>query len=481
MEKGRILIIEDEMRLGEGCRMVLSERGYEVRVCSTARCGQETLAAESFDVVLLDLRLPDGEGMEILQQAKKHNRRECFIVMTGYATVENAVKAMKLGAFDYLCKPFLEDQLVLSVERAIEKRKLVEENARLRKEIADRFSFANIIGEDPAMLKVFDQVARVAPTDTTVLICGEHGTGKELFARAIHAHSPRATRPFIAVDCSTLSSTLLESELFGHVKGAFTGAIQDKKGIFEAAHGGTLFLDDIANLSLETQGKLLRVLEVREYKPVGATVFKTTDTRVICATNRDLKAMTQEGTFREDLFYRLNVFPIVLPPLRERKDDIPRLAYHFLRLFCRKTGKKIDGFTEDALEALKEHPWPGNVRQLKNVVERLVIMADQPIVHVWDLMDHIHGAGRWGVESLPQTMDDLKKMKKRLLEETYARIEKAFLKKVLEESGGNISKAAQKIGMKRSNLSVLLKKHKIRLQAHTNRSSELSTVSFDIR
>lgn len=481
MTKGRVLIIEDEQRLAEGCRMALQERGYEARWCSSGEDGIRALSERDYDVVLLDLRLPDRDGMSLLDEAKRLNRAEYFIVITGYSTVKSAVTAMKLGAFDYLPKPFLEDQMVLSVERAVEKKRLLEENVRLRKELVDRFSFSNIIGEDPKMLKVFEQIARVAPTDATVLIYGEHGTGKELFARAIHAHSQRATRPFIAIDCSTLSPTLLESELFGHVRGAFTGAVQDKKGIFEAAHGGTLFLDDIANLSLETQGKLLRVLEVHEYKPVGATVFKTTDARVICATNRDLREMVQERTFREDLFYRLNVFPIVLPPLRERKDDIPRLAYHFLRTFCRKTGKKIDGFTEEALEALKNHPWPGNVRQLKNVVERLVIMADHPVVRLWDMMDQMPGTRSWSSDGLPRTMEDLKRLKKQILEETYGRLEKAFLMKVLDESGGNISEAARKIGMKRPNLSALLKKHQIRLRSRADSSVCSADVSWDMR
>jgi len=461
-DKGCVLIIEDEQQLAKGCCMALEEQGYEVHLSFTASDGLQALLKGRFDVVLLDLKLPDQDGMAILEQARKENRAELIIVMTGYSTVENAVKAMKLGAFDYLPKPFLDDQLILAVDRAVEKKRLVEENERLRREIVDCYSFSNIIGKDAKMLKVFEQIQRVAPTETTVLIYGEHGTGKELVARAIHAHSKRATRRFIAIDCSTLSPTLLESELFGHVKGAFTGAVHDKEGIFQAAHGGTLFLDDIANLSLETQGKLLRVLEAYEYKPVGATVFKTTDARVLCATNRDLRAMVQEGTFREDLFYRLNVFPIFLPPLRERRDDIPRLAYHFLRMFCRKTGKKIDGFTEEALEALKNHPWPGNVRQLKNVVERLVIMVDHPMVRLWDLVDQIHIMRSGHPDGLPQTIADLKALKKQLVETTYAHMEKAFLMKALEESGGNISKAAIKIGMKRPNLSVLLKKHKIR-------------------
>ncbi|MGQ9484578.1 MAG: sigma-54 interaction domain-containing protein [Desulfosoma sp.] len=302
---------------------------------------------------------------------------------------------------------------------------------------------------------------RVAPTDCTVLICGEHGTGKELVARAIHAHSRRASEKFIAIDCSTLSPSLLESELFGHVKGAFAGATQDKAGIFQIAGNGTLFLDDIANLSLEIQGKLLRVLEAKEYKPVGASEFRTTEARVISATNKDLRSLAAQGAFREDLLYRLDVFPIFLPPLRERKDDIPRLAYHFLQLFCRKMSKHIEGFTEDALEAMVNHPWPGNVRQLKNVVERIVIMIDQPLVDLSTLMDHLETRRRWSYARIPRTLSELKSFKKVVLREHYDGVEKLFLLQALREHGGNISKAAQAVGMQRSNFSALMKRHHI--------------------
>jgi transcriptional regulator with GAF, ATPase, and Fis domain len=294
-----------------------------------------------------------------------------------------------------------------------------------------------------------------------VLLCGESGTGKELFARAIHAHSQRAAKQLVAVDCSTLSPSLLESELFGHVKGAFTGATQDKPGIFEVAHDGTLFLDDIANLNMEIQGKLLRVLEVYEFKPVGASHFKKTDIRIIAATNKDLKAMVDEGSFREDLFYRLNVFPIFLPPLRERKDDIPKLAYHFLRYFCRKTGKRIEGFSSDALEILRNHAWPGNVRQLKNVVERLVIMDERGILDGLDVIESPDGKQTLRGDSIPETLKELRSAKKQLIDEVYGKTEKAFLLKALKNSDGNISRAAEKAGMQRSNFSAMMKKHHI--------------------
>jgi DNA-binding NtrC family response regulator len=461
VEPIRILVIDDEPVICNGCQQSLADRGHSVDARMTGREGLDAILQGNYEVILLDMKLPDLDGMEILRTLKKEKPGESIIVMTGYSTVKNAVDAMQLGAFDYLAKPFSDDELVLSVERAADKRRLILENLALRKELLDRFSFSNIVGEDPKILQIFEAIKKVGPTDSTVLLTGESGTGKELFARAIHSHSSRSTKQFIPVDCSTLSPGLLESELFGHVRGAFTGAIKDKTGIFEVANEGTLFLDDVANLTLEMQAKLLRVLETREYKPVGSNQFKKTNVRIIAATNKSLRGMVAEGSFREDLFYRLNVFPVNLPPLRERKDDIPRLAYHFLRVFCRKTGKRINGFTADALEELVKHDWPGNVRQLKNVVERLVIMADQGVVNVLDMMDHMQSRRPLTAEGVPTTLDELKKVKRHLLKGTFEGIEKAFLARALRDAGGNITLAASKVGMQRSNFSALMKKHHI--------------------
>jgi DNA-binding NtrC family response regulator len=464
-ESAKILVIDDEEIICNGCRLILSDQGHSVESRTKGRAGLRAIREAQFDVLLLDMKLPDMDGMELLRIAREEIPGLYVIVMTGYSTVQNAVEAMKLGAMDYIAKPFSDDELVLAVARALEKKRLVEENIYLRKELLDRFGFSNIVGEDPQVLKIFDQIRKVAPTDSTVLIYGESGTGKELFARAIYAHSQRSGKQFVTVDCSTLAPNLLESELFGHVKGAFTGATQDKAGIFEVAHDGTLFLDDVANLTLEIQGKLLRVLEVYEYKPVGASHVKKTNVRIIAATNKDLRAMVEEGTFRDDLFYRLNVFPIFLPPLHERKDDIPKLAYHFLRHFCRKTGKRIEGFSDDALEMLVNHEWPGNVRQLKNVVERLVIMADRDILDSLDLLEPIQMKGFLKGDSIPETLEELRAIKKQLLEDNYGQLEKAFLLKALKTCEGNITHAAEKVGMQRSNFSALMKKHKISAQA----------------
>ena len=466
MQPPNILVIDDESVICDGCRMALEEKDYDVNICMTGKAGLEAILDGTCDVVLLDMKLPDIDGMDILRTVQEKKSNVYVIVMTGYSTVQNAVEAMKLGAFDYLSKPFTDDELVLMVQKAIEKKSLVEENISLRKELLDRFSFSNIIGKNQRILQVFRQIEKVAPTDTTVVIYGESGTGKELFARAIYAHSLRATRQFIAVDCNTLSPTLLESELFGHVKGAFTGAIEKKAGIFEVAHSGTLFMDDVTNLSMEIQGKLLRVLEMGEYKPVGASQFRKTDVRIIAATNKDLKALVEEGSFREDLFYRLNVFPIYLPPLRERKDDIPGLLYYFLRRFCRKTGKRISGFSDDALETLVNYLWPGNVRQLKNVVERLVIMCDGSTMDSLDLLDHLPMKRSWDGVSVPETVDELNRVKKHLLEGYFGQVQKAFLLRALKSCDGNITHAAEKVGMKRPNFYSLMKKHNLTAKAN---------------
>lgn len=461
MEPSRILVIDDEPVICDACRFVLSEKGYSTDTCQTGREGLDTLLRGKYDLALLDLKLPDMDGMEILRIVKNDKPEAYIIIMTGYSTVKNAVAAMKLGAFDYLAKPFSDDELIIAVEKAIENKHLKEENLSLRKQLFEQFDFSNIVGEDPEILKIFEEIRKVASMESTVLLLGESGTGKELFARAIHTHSQRATRHFVALDCSTLSPSVLESELFGHVKGAFTGAVKDKAGIFEVANNGTLFLDEIANLTLEVQAKLLRVMDTHEYKPVGASQFKKTNVRIIAATNRDLKSMVEEDKFREDLFYRLNVFPIFIPPLRERKEDIPRLAYHFLRVFCRETGKRIEGFTDDALETLVNQQWPGNVRQLKNIIERLVIMADHKFLDRSHLLEHLHGKRINGGNSVPETLEELKAVRKYLIDVRFGELEKAFLIKALKACEGNVTRAAAKVGMQRPNFHALMKKHKI--------------------
>jgi DNA-binding NtrC family response regulator len=459
LKPAKILVIDDESVICDGCKLALSEKGHAVDTCSSGREGMDAIRRGDYELLLLDLKLPDVDGMDLLKRLREEKPRIAVIVMTGYSSVQNAVAAMKLGASDYLAKPFIDDELLFAAEKALISKRLTEENLALRRQLFAMFDFSNIVGENPKLLQVFNEVRRAAPTDSTILL-----HGKELFAKAIHAHSNRSTRQFIVVDCSTFSSSLLESELFGHEKGAFTGAVQDKAGIFEVADGGTLFLDEIANLNLEVQGKLLRVMETHEYKPVGSNQTQKADMRIIAASNQDLQALVEGGRFRKDLFYRINVLPITIPPLRERRDDIPKLAYHFLRQSCREMGRRIEGFSDDALQALLHYDWPGNVRQLKNVVERLVIMADEKILDHTQVANNLQSPEGEDVQTIPQTSEELKIVKRLILDKKYAPIEKNFLQTALKASAGNISQAAKKVGMQRSNFSALMKKHHLAIK-----------------
>jgi len=456
---GTVLVIDDEAPICNGCRLSLGDQGYSVDTFTTAASGLDALRHHPYDLVLLDLKLPDIDGMTVLKRIRNDQPGTHIIIMTGYASVESAVAAMKLGAFDYLSKPFSDDELILATAKAINNKRLAEENRILRKQLFAAFNFSNIVGQNPALTRIFDKIRKAAPTDSTILLEGESGTGKELFAKAVHGHSRRATRQFVVVDCSTFTASLLESELFGHVRGAFTGAVKSKPGIFEIADGGTLFLDEVANLSPEIQSKLLRVMETGQFKPVGGDHLKTTNIRIIAATNRRLQQMVDKGEFRSDLFYRLYVMPIVIPPLRDRRDDIPQLAYHFLRKFSKEMGRRIQGFSDEALETLIQHDWPGNVRQLKNVVERLVIMCDERLLCYHHLSDNLQLGSAADHGPIPATLKDLKKAKQAVIKKNYDPIEKAFLVKALEKSGGNIRQAAGSVGMQRSNFSTLVKKH----------------------
>jgi len=462
-----IVVIDDEESICDGCRLSLTDLGFAVEIFLKGGEAIQAIQQGDYDLVLLDIKLPDMDGMEILKQVLKEKPDTKVIMMTGYASVENAVNAMKLGAFDYLSKPFSADELILSVERAMASKRLAEENRTLRKQLYEKFDFSNIVGENSELIQIFSKIRKAAPTDSTILLEGESGTGKELFAKAVHAHSRRAGRQFVAVDCGTFSASLLESELFGHVKGAFTGAVKNKPGIFEIADGGTLFLDEVANLSLGVQGKILRVMESKQYKPVGGDATKNTDMRIIAATNRDLKIMVSDGEFRTDLYYRLNVLPIHIPPLRDRRDDIPKLAYHFLRIFCKKMGRRIQGFSDEALTSLIYHDWPGNVRQLKNVVERLVIMCDDNVLGHRHLSRNFQTESPKGHGAIPGTLDILKAAKQGILDKYYFPMEKLFLLQALNDAGWNISRAAGQVGMQRSNFSTLMKKHGLSAQTES--------------
>jgi two-component system, NtrC family, response regulator len=458
---GTVIVIDDEETICSGCKLVLTDHGYTVDTYLRGRAGLDAIRRENYDLVLLDLKLPDMNGMDGLKEIHRDKPEMNVIIMTGYASVQNAVDAMRGGAFDYISKPFSDDELILAVKKAIQNKRLIEENLALRKQLFKKFNFSNIVGENSEFTSLFHKIGKAAPTDTTILLEGESGTGKELFANAIHAHSNRASKQFIVVDCSTFSSSLLESELFGHVKGAFTGALKNKPGVIEIANGGTLFLDEISNLSLEVQGKLLRTMETRQYKPVGGDHIKSSDMRIIAATNHDLKSMVESGQFRKDLFYRLYVLPIYIPPLRERKDDIPKLAYHFLRLFSKEMGRRIHGFSDDALDAMIQYDWPGNVRQLKNVVERLIIMCDDDVLCYRHLSNNLQLGTHKHHGTIPETLAELKAVKRAIINENYVSIEKAFLLKALKNADWNITRAGRQVGMQRSNFSSLMKKHHV--------------------
>ena len=407
--------------------------------------------------------MPKIDGLEVLHRIKEGYPDVDVIMITGLSQIDTAVKSMKLGAFDYLPKPFDPDELKLVVKRALERRRLLTENLNLKTEVSAKYRFDNIIGTSPQMQGVFRLVAKCAPTNSTVMLTGESGTGKEMIARAIHYNSLRNDRPFVAVDCNALSENLLESELFGHVKGAFTGAVTNKQGMLEIAEGGTLFLDEIGNISLTTQAKLLRVIQEREFKAVGGTKTQEANFRLITATNKDLKAMIADGRFREDLFYRINIFPIAIPPLRDRRDDIPALAFHFLRTFNEELGKKVTEFSEGAMGVLMNYDWPGNVRELGNTVQRAVILATDSVIRAAHLVN-IDGTSPGPAVDIPRTGDELKQVKKLAREKSVENIEKLFVLEALKRNAWNATKSAEETGMQRANFQALMKKYNIRLR-----------------
>jgi len=379
-QKGIIHIIDDEPIIHEVLGELLTSEGYEVEISSSGEEALEKHPSQTYDLILLDLLMPGMSGIEVFKKIKKIDPFAVIIIITAYASVESAISTMKMGAFDYIQKPFKHDELILIIERAIKHKKLQEENLRLKEELKKKFSFENIIGKSNVMDNVFEIIKASAPTRSTILIQGESGTGKELVARAIHHNSNRINSSFIIVNSGSLPPDLLESHLFGHVKGAFTGAVSQKEGLFEAADKGTIFFDEISSLNLETQAKLLRVMQNREFMKLGGTKTIKVDTRVIAATNADLEYLIGQKMFREDLFYRLNVIKIELPSLRERKEDIPLLVKHFLEIYSKENNKKIIGISEDTMEVINNYDWPGNIRELENLIERAVVLTKSKII-----------------------------------------------------------------------------------------------------
>jgi two-component system response regulator PilR (NtrC family) len=458
MEK--ILIVDDEPSMRDLLSILLSRAGYQV---TTVADGEEAIAhigKEIFDLVITDLKMPKVEGLDVLKAVKKSNPETVVLVVTAFASTETAVEAMKCGAYDYITKPFQIDEVQLIIRNALERRRLSTENMLLKREMASQSSFAQIIGASEAMQKVFDLVRKVADATSNVLICGESGTGKELIARAIHYNSARSQMPFVTVNCSALPETLLESELFGHMKGAFTGAISNKAGLFEVASGGTIFLDEIGDTTPATQVKLLRVIQEREFRRVGGTKDVKVDIRIIAATNRDLEKAVAEGDFREDLYYRLDVIPIFLPPLRMRPGDIPTLAKHFLERFAKAGGKPVPVLTPEAIRVLVGHEWRGNVRELENLIERVVAIGTGPQVTDEDLRSWLHrptvtpAAHNGASHDLPPDGLDL--------EDLISRIEKDLLLKALERSRWVKKKAARLLRLNSRSFRYRLEKYAIK-------------------
>jgi two-component system, NtrC family, response regulator AtoC len=438
MSSGTILVVDDDAVARQLLADALRKEGYEVEIAGGGADAIALGCAKRFDVVLTDIKMGEVDGLAVLREFRQHSPETAIVLLTAFGSMDGAVEAIKQGAYDYLAKPFKKQDIKLVVRRSLEHSRLVRENARIREELRERHG-SPLIGSSPVMLEVYKLIARVSSGKSTVLLEGESGTGKELVAQAIHTNSPRRDRPFVPVNCAALQDTLLESELFGHEKGAFTGAVVAKQGLFEAANQGTLFLDEIGDIGPALQVKLLRVIQEQEVRHVGGTASIKVDVRIVAATNRDLAQMVKDGKFREDLFYRLNVVRIVLPPLRERREDIPMLAHHFLQKVSSANNRPVRGFVPETMALLEQYHWPGNVRELENVIERTVSLAPGPLIMPDDLPEAVRKAEpalTGGDESL-LSLDD---------------VEKRHLARVLKETGGNKVRAAKILGIDRRTL-----------------------------
>ncbi len=453
-EKGSLLVIDDEPEIRESLEMLLSMEGYAIETAADARSGAERMERKAFDLVLLDLMLPDRGGLDLLQDIRRANRTLPVVMITAYGSVETAVQAMRSGASSYITKPWDNEKLLAEIGALVSRQRLTEENLALKRTLKQRYSFSQIIGKSEAMQKVYDLVTQVAPTRATVLIQGESGTGKELVAKAIHANSPRADRLFVPVNTGSLPVDLLESTLFGHVRGAFTSAVSSKKGLFQMADRGTLFFDEIGTVGIETQTKLLRVLQEREFLALGSTETIKVDVRVLAATNVDLEQLAQEGKFREDLYYRLNVIMIPLPPLRERKEDIPLLCEHFFWKYCEENGKPARQFSGASMRVLLDYDWPGNVRELENAVERAVILSSENEVGPELLPEQVTRGGKktWGL--WPALGEQLQASLFEIMEECERRI----ISEMLGRTHGNQTEAAERFQIPLSTLNQKIKR-----------------------
>lgn len=441
-QQGTLLLVDDDRHLLASMADWLRDQGYDTDTASNLAEGRTAVDRKPYDLVLVDIRLGEEDGFDLLSHCRKNHPAAAVIMITGYGTVESAVEAIRLGAFDFLTKPLIDEELLMSIQRALSQQQVLEENKTLKAQLDMRFGMENIIGHDHRMLKIFDVIDSVADTRATVLITGESGTGKSLVARAIHRRSTRRDKSFVEVACGALPETLLESELFGHVAGAFTGAVGEKLGKFMLADKGTIFLDEISTASPAMQVKLLRVLQDFEFEPVGGTKTCHIDTRVILATNDDLTRMVAEGRFRQDLFYRINVINVELPPLRDRISDIPPLAEHFLQQVCEDAGKQVRGFTDEAMNSLRRYRWPGNVRELQNVIERAVLLGKGGVIADDDLPSTLAAGDNYGAESVAG----------RTLKQAMKEPERQIIREVLEANNWNRNVTAENLGINRTTL-----------------------------
>ncbi|HOY98673.1 MAG TPA: sigma-54 dependent transcriptional regulator [Candidatus Aminicenantes bacterium] len=451
-----ILIVDDERSILELLSVILKKEGYAVLVNPGTPSIYEDIEQKEFDLVISDIKMPQVDGMEVLRRVKAEKPTVPVIMITAYASVKQAVEALRLGAMDYIMKPFDIEEIKVLVANGLEHRRLLEENKILKQALREETSFENMIGKSRPMQEVFTLIEKVAATDSTVLITGESGTGKELAARAIHANSRRRDRAFVSINCAALPENLLESELFGHVKGSFTGAISDKKGMFETAHAGTIFLDEVGETSPWTQVKLFRVLQERMIRRVGGNEEIPVNVRIIAATNQNLRKRIEEGKFREELFYRLNVISVDMPPLRRRPDDIPLLIQHFLRKHCERMGRKIKRLTPEVTTALTKYSWPGNVRELENIIERLCAVEERETITAESLPDDVVEAGRAPVGGAPVLLPGFD------LEAHLDQVAQAYLKEASEKAAGNMRRMAELLGVSYRSLRYLMKKYQIR-------------------
>jgi len=458
---GRVLIIDDEAAIRESLQILLEEDGYEVVNAQDGEEGLSLLDTQAFDLILLDFQLPGRNGLEVLSEIRERDPEMAVIMLTAYATPENAVAAIQGGAVNFIAKPWTNEKLQADVRAAIGRKRVQEENIQLKRQLKQRYNFESIIGKSELMLRTFDLVAQVAPSRSTILLQGESGTGKELIAKAIHANSPRKDRPFVPVNTGSMPSDLLDSTLFGHVKGAFTSAVSAKKGLFEMADRGTIFLDEIGNMSMETQAKLLRVLQDKRFMHLGGVQEIQVDVRVIAATNSELRQAVKDGRFREDLYYRLNVITIDLPPLRHRKEDIPLLADHFLDKYCAENEKPKRSLGPDALRALMDYAWPGNVRELENAIERAVVLSAHPVITA-DLFPE-------DIVSRPDTLPLIATKPDASLFEIVEDCERRVIAAMLERCGWNQTEAAERFHVPLSTLNQKIKRLNIEIKRRGQR------------